>query len=82
MSLLGKKVKDKITDFEGIATSKHIYLTGCNQFGVQPKVNKEGNVPDVRFFDEGRLEIIGEGISAEEVKSEDAGCDHREHPQG
>jgi hypothetical protein len=36
MTLLGKKVKDKITGFEGIATSKHIYLTGCNQYAVQP----------------------------------------------
>ena len=80
MSLLGKQVKDKITDFEGIATSKHIYLTGCNQFGIQPKINKDGVVPDVRYFDEGRLEVTGEGISAESVKSEENGCDIRERP--
>ncbi len=80
MNLLGKQVKDKITDFEGIATSKHIYLTGCNQFGVQPKIDKDGKVPDMRYFDEGRLEVTGEGISAESVKSEENGCDYREHP--
>ena len=80
MDLLGKQVKDKITDFEGIATSKHIYLTGCNQFGVQPKIDKDGKVPDVRYFDEARLAITGGGISAEEVTGEENGCDYREHP--
>jgi hypothetical protein len=80
MELLGKQVKDKITDFEGIATSKHIYLTGCNQYGIQPKVDKDGKVPSISYFDEGRLEVIGEGISAESVKSEENGCDFREHP--
>lgn len=30
----GKKVKDKITGFEGIVVAKCIYLTGCNQYGV------------------------------------------------
>jgi len=80
MELLGKQVKDKITDFEGIATSKHIYLTGCNQFGVQQKIDKDGKVPDVRYFDEARLTVTGEGISAEEVTGEQNGCDYREHP--
>jgi hypothetical protein len=80
MALLGKEVKDKITGFEGIATSKHIYLTGCNQFGVQPKIDKDGKIPSKEFFDEGRLVIIGEGISKEEVKGEENGCDYREHP--
>lgn len=80
MDLLGKQVKDKITDFEGIATSKHIYLTGCNQFGVQSKIDKDGKVPDVRYFDEARLAITGEGVYAEEVTGEENGCDFREHP--
>jgi len=80
MELLGKKVKDKITGFEGIATSKHIYLTGCNQYALQPVINKEGKVPDREYFDEGRLEIIGEGINLEEIAGEKPGCDFREHP--
>ena len=80
MPLLGKQVKDKITDFEGIATSKHIYLTGCNQFGVQPKVDKDGKVPEIRYFDEARLEITGEGINAIDVTGVENGCDFREHP--
>lgn len=80
MDLLGKKVKDKITGFEGIATSKHIYLTGCNQFGVQPQVDEKGKVPDKGYFDEGRLEVTGEGVKPKDVKVDDSGCDNREHP--
>lgn len=80
MNTLGKKVKDKVTGFEGIATSKHIYLTGCNQYGVQPVVDKDGKIPELRYFDEGRLEITGDGITSKEVASEGPGCDTREHP--
>jgi hypothetical protein len=81
MKILGKKVKDKITGFEGIATSKHIYITGCNQYGVQPSIDKDGKIPDPKWFDEGRLEIIGPGITSAEVKSDGNGCDFREHPE-
>jgi len=80
MPLLGKEVKDKITGFEGIASSKHIYLTGCNQFGVQPKVDKDGKIPSKEYFDEARLTVIGEGIKAENVTGIENGCDFREHP--
>jgi hypothetical protein len=80
MEKLGKKAKDKVTGFEGIITSKHIYLTGCAQYGLQPSIDKDGKVPDMKYFDEGRLEIIGEGITAKEVAAEENGCDFREHP--
>lgn len=64
MENLGKIAKDKITGFEGTVTSKHIYLTGCAQYGLQKSVDKEGNIPEVKFFDEGRIKIV---------------CDFREH---
>lgn len=80
MNKLGKQAKDKVTGFEGIITSKHIYLTGCSQYGIQPKVDKDGNVPDIRYFDEGRVEITGDGITVEEVVAGEPGCDFREHP--
>ena len=78
--LLGKKAKDKITGFEGIITSKHVYLTGCTQYGIQPTIDKDGKVPDKNYFDEGRIEIIGEGFTGESVTAKDNGCDYREHP--
>ena len=79
-NLLGKKAKDKITGFEGIITSRHEYLTGCAQYGIQPQIDKDGKVPDKAYFDEGRIEITGEGVSASSVSAEENGCDYREHP--
>ncbi|HYG02123.1 MAG TPA: hypothetical protein VD927_06725 [Chryseosolibacter sp.] len=78
--MLGKKLKDKITGFEGIATSMHIYLTGCSQYALQQSIDKDGKVPDLKYFDEGRLEVVGEGISKESVTAMENGCDEREHP--
>jgi hypothetical protein len=67
---LGKKVRDKITGFEGIADSRHIYLHGCDRYSVTTLV--EGK-PVTEAFDEGSLEVIDEGIKAEEVKADKPG---------
>jgi hypothetical protein len=77
---LGKKAKDKITGFEGIITSKHLYLTGCTQYGIQPIIDKDGKFQEKEYFDEGRLEIIGGGFTKESISAEDPGSDSREHP--
>lgn len=55
MDKLGKKAKDKVSGFEGFITSKHIYLTGCTQYGLQAPVDEKGNLIEVKYFDEGRL---------------------------
>ncbi len=81
MENLGRTGKDKITGFEGVITSKHFYLTGCAQYGLQPKIDKDGKVPDKNYFDEGRVEILEEKqITAESVQTETKGCDFRERP--
>lgn len=81
MEKLGKKAKDKITGFEGIITSKHIYLFGCAQYALTPSVDKDGKCQDTKYFDEGRLQILNEGgIEPSEVQAEDPGCEFREHP--
>jgi len=70
MDLLGKQVKDKITGFEGIVTSHVKYITGCDQYGVAPKV-KDGVIQDTNYFDATRLEITGPGITKESVTDEE-----------
>lgn len=77
---LGKKAKDKITGTEGIIVARAEHLFGCNTYGVAPQVLKDGKRLDTEWFDEGRLEIIGNGILPEEVQAEKNGCDYREHP--
>jgi hypothetical protein len=80
MDKLGKVAKDKVTGYEGIITSKHLYLTGCAQYGLQQQVDKDGKIPDIKYFDEGRLEIVGKGITKVEVQAQENGCDYRERP--
>jgi len=56
--ILGAKVRDKISGFEGIATGYHIYLTGCNRVSVSPKVTADMKLPDGGIFDESQLEVL------------------------
>lgn len=79
-TILGKKVKDKITNFEGIATARIEYLYGCNQIGINPTVDKDGKLREISWFDEGRVEIIGEGFAPAEVQTEKPGCEFNDHP--
>ena len=78
--LLGKQAKDKITGQTGIITSKHVYLSGCNQYGIQPPIDKEGKIPEKGYFDEGRIEVIGEGFTSADIKADEDGCDFRPKP--
>lgn len=79
--LLGKQARDKITGFEGIIIAKVTYLYGCNQYGLSPRV-QDGKVIDSSFFDEGRIEIIGNGVCPGEVKVKKNGGINRDCPKG
>lgn len=77
---LGKLGKDKITGFQGIVIGKCIYLYGCNQYGLNPRVNEKGETGAINWFDEGRIEIIGEGVKPEDVQVTNPGCENQPHP--
>lgn len=79
---LGLEAKDKITGFTGIIIGRCEHLFGCNTYGIAPRnydteKNKRG---DTEWFDEGRIEVIGEGIKPSEVQAIKPGCDKRDHP--
>ena len=57
IELLGKRVKDKVTEFEGVASSICFDLYGCVQVAISPKV-KEGKIESPGWFDAARLEVI------------------------
>jgi hypothetical protein len=57
---LGSEVKDSVSGFTGIAVSKHSYLNGCTRITVQPKVDKDGKLPDPQTFDEPQLKVISD----------------------
>jgi len=62
---LGDKVKDKISGFTGIMTAKVEYLNGCNQIGIAPKVDKEGKMRSVEYFDDIQVVLVGKGVNLE-----------------
>ena len=80
MDKLGKEAKDKVTGFQGIIIGKCNYLFGCNQYGISPKC-KDGKIGETAWFDEGRIQILGPGISPEEVKVEKNGGLNRDCPK-
>ncbi len=49
------KVTDTITGFQGMVTGRAEYLTGCRQYGVTPKVDKDGKLNETQWLDEDRL---------------------------
>ncbi len=72
---LGKQAKDKLTGFAGIIAGKSTFITGCDQFFIQPPVGEKGEFKEGRWFDEGRLEVIGDGIEPAKVQGQENGCD-------
>lgn len=69
MITLGSKVRDRTSGFEGIAMSRHIYMTGCARIGVQPKVDKDGKLPDSQSFDEPMLEVLAPPVSERDPRA-------------
>lgn len=57
---LGYKVKDKVTGFTGVVTTVAFDLYGCIQVIAVPAAKEGGSLGEGRWFDIGRLEVIGE----------------------
>lgn len=76
--MLGKKVRCKVTGFEGITTAKVTYINGCVQYCVKPKVKKDGSFPDGIYIDIEQLEIIGKGV---EITPSETGGVQRDMPR-
>lgn len=74
---LGNRVTDIVTGFTGIASSKIEYLNGCVLFGVKPKVEKDGKMPEIYYIDVQQLEFVDEGVS---IKKIDTGGDMDDAP--
>ena len=72
MIKLGDKVKDVVTGYTGIATSKTEYLNGCIQMVVMPKQSpdqkKKDEYPDGVRLDIEQLEKVGNGVNVPAIK--------------
>ncbi len=78
---LGQKVRDKVTGFEGIATSRVEYINGCIQYGVTPKVSKGDltKYPDSTYVDVDQLEKVESEVK---IKTSPTGGLRTDSPSG
>lgn len=51
-------VRDKVSDFEGFVFIRAEHMNDCVRYGVQPKINKEKQLPEPRFIDGPNLIVI------------------------
>lgn len=59
---LGSEAKDTVSGFKGIVIGRTMFLNGCARCGVQPKVKKDGTLPEVQWFDEPQLQEVQKKI--------------------
>lgn len=57
LDLLGKEVTDRVTGFRGTVTGVAVYLAGCHQACIFPKVGADGKLPEATWLDCARLEL-------------------------
>lgn len=53
---IGLTFRDRITGFQGVATGRLEYISGCNQLLLTPMVTGEGTMRDGNWIDEQRLD--------------------------
>ncbi len=58
IELLGLKVKDEVSGFEGVVSTISFDLYGCIQVVITPPVNKDGEIKEGQWFDVSRLKIL------------------------
>jgi hypothetical protein len=79
---LGQKAEDKITGFYGTITGRAQYLTGCDQYCLAPPIRQGINeVQKSEWFDEGRIKILGPGVTATDVAGPAPGGPQRDAPR-
>lgn len=58
LNLLGLRVRDRVSGFEGVVASVCFDLYGCIQAIVHPGLQADGKLGDQSWFDVNRLEIV------------------------
>lgn len=76
MQFFGKRAKDVVTGFSGVAIGYCQYQTGCNQVLIAPRVSKDGEFQESRWFDEQRVKVTSGGS----VRLDNAGSPGPDRP--
>ncbi len=63
---LGAKVKDCVTELEGVVVARTEWLSGCIRYTVQPQgMDKEDKVKESYCVDEQQLVLVGDAVDVE-----------------
>lgn len=69
----GEKVKDTVSGMTGIISGAAVWLNGCKQYSVQPRIAKgETKKPGSWWVDEEQLEVVRGGIAGK-IKPKETG---------
>lgn len=71
----GTRVRDVVTQQEGIISGRTEWMNGCVQYIVSPGLDKDGKRQDMLWIDWQQLEVLDPGVSAHiaKAKAADAG---------
>ncbi len=76
---LGDKVRDRVTGFTGIVTSRTVFLNGCVQYGIKSDKLVNGKPVDAEWVDEAQIQMIKKGAVLAEMERSTGGP--QEHPK-
>lgn len=60
---LGDRVKDRVSGFVGIVTTRTEHLNGCRQYGINPPIGKDGKMLEGYNIDGEQLDLIDKGLN-------------------
>lgn len=66
---LGDKLKDRVSEVEGICIGRIEYLNGCTQYAIKPKKTKDGKVMDAEWVDSQQVIKVGKNININQTKT-------------
>jgi len=69
---LGDKLKDRVTEYQGICDGRRQHLNGCIQYSIQGKF-KGDELKAGWWVDEGQIERVNKGLNKEPVKTSTTG---------
>jgi hypothetical protein len=59
---LGDRLRDRVSEVEGIVIGRIEYLNGCTQYAIKPKKTKDGKVLDAEWVDSQQVEKVDDGL--------------------
>lgn len=57
---LGRWGRDRVSNFEGTISSIALLLSGVTEVALSPLIDKDGKLPEGKWFQSGRVELVGD----------------------